>query len=81
MNPLAGPIEISGPEIALIMLAAAVIFLGPPIAGAFIGRWLYRRRTPAEQQTPRGSVKWAVIGTLIAIALMTFVGFLEDLFA
>lgn len=79
MNPFAGPVEISGFDIAVILLAAAVMFLGPPIAGAFIGRWVYRRQTLPQDRTSHGLTRSAVIGAVVGVALIAIVGFLEDL--
>jgi uncharacterized protein YqgC (DUF456 family) len=81
MTPVAGPIEFSGPELALILLAAAAIFLGPPIAGVFVGRWLYKRRTPPEQRTSSGATRAAIVGGIAGFVLISLIGLIEDLLA
>ena len=64
-------IELTGLEIAFFVVAAAAMFLTPPIVGALIGRSLYRKRTPPAQRTRSGAVRSAIVG-----AVLTSVGLL-----
>ena len=60
--PLAGPIEFGPAEVAIILVALVVLFLGVPSIGGLIAYLIYRARVPATERSKGRSLGVFALG-------------------
>ena len=77
---LSGPVEISPVAIVMILILGALFYLAPLAIGAAIAIAVYRRRTPEAERSRSGTWRAAILGAVVATALMFGAGILYSTF-
>ena len=80
----AGPIEFSGPQVALILLLAFALVMIIPLTAGTIASVVYRRKTPEAERENYGTLKvfilWTALGFLGQIAVGYIIATVSQLF-